>query len=242
MTTKQFYETYWSREGFRPQGFMTPALAAIFERTIRPGWRCLDVGCGDGGTSGVWLRAHGCDYVGVDISENAVRDARARGLNVRTIPEATSLPFDNSSFDAVVCIEVLEHLFEPHVAAVEILRVLKPGGRLLATVPNVAYWRRRLELGLVGLWNPLGDLESKERPWRDPHIRFFNPRTLQRMLSEVGFSAVRVGGHGGGFLMDLPFIGKHFDQNRTTRLYRAAEARLPALFGCRLHAVAYKAT
>ena len=48
-------------------------------------------------------------------------------------------------FTVVVCFEVLEHLFAPHLAVAEMHRVLEPGGVLIATVPNVAYWRRRLD-------------------------------------------------------------------------------------------------
>lgn len=75
-----------------------------------------------------WLRDHGHDYIGVDISENAVRDARSIDINAHRIEDAASLPFSDETFDAVVCIEVLEHLFAPQRALKEILRVLSPVG------------------------------------------------------------------------------------------------------------------
>jgi methionine biosynthesis protein MetW len=199
----------------------------------------LDVGCGDGRTSGLWLKQYGCDYVGVDISKNALQAAKRLGLEVTQIEDASCLPFSEASFDAAVCVEVLEHLFEPHHAAAEVLRVLKPGGVLIVTVPNVAYWRRRLDLAVFGRWNPLGDTLSVQQPWRDPHIRFFNPKTLRAMLASVGFHSIEVSGHGGTFLGDLPWIKRKLPA-KVVSPYIVFERLMPSLLAYRLHAVAYK--
>jgi 2-polyprenyl-6-hydroxyphenyl methylase/3-demethylubiquinone-9 3-methyltransferase len=201
----------------------------------------LDLGCGDGQTSGLWLRDHGCDYVGVDISENAVQAARSLGLESARIDDAASLPFPDASFDAAACIEVLEHLFEPQLAVSEVLRILRPGGVLIVTVPNIAYWRWRLDLALLGRWNPLGDTLAVKEPWRDPHIRFFNPKTLREMLSSAGFNPVKVSGHAGRFLGDLPWLGRRLrGAVGASPPYRTMERLAPSLFAYRLHAVAYK--
>ena len=204
--THSYYETYWSEDGFFPHGETWPELHALLEQFTAPNMKCLDVGCGDGRTIGVWLRDNHRDYVGADISEHALREARNVGLAVLKLSDANSLPIQDSCVDAVFAIEVFEHFFAPQVVAAEILRVLRPGGVLIATVPNVSYWRRRLDLAILGRWNPLGDELSVQQPWRDPHIRFFAPRTLQRMLQQVGFSDVRVGAHGGGLLRDLSVL------------------------------------
>jgi SAM-dependent methyltransferase len=237
-----YYETYWSEKGFCPNGAITPALAQLIRANIRTGWRCLDVGCGDGRTAGLCLRDHGCEYVGVDVSENAVRAAQALGLEAQKIDDAASLPFPEATFDAAVCIEVMEHLFDPHLAATDISRVLRPGGVLIVTVPNVAYWRRRIDLALLGRWNPLGDNLAVVQPWRDPHLRFFNPGSLRRMLTSVGFHPVTVGGHGGSLVRDVPWIGRKLWRGKSSRLYRTAERAAPSLLAYRLHAVAFKPT
>jgi hypothetical protein len=130
----------------------------------------------------------------------------------------------------VVCIEVLEHLFAPD------RRVLRPGGRLVASAPNVAYWRLRAMLA-TGTWNPLGDELSAEQPWRDPHLRFFTPATMERMLRLAGFAEVQVGAHGGRGLDHLTTRPTAHGQGR---LYRLAERRWPALFGLTIHAVAVR--
>jgi methionine biosynthesis protein MetW len=212
----------------------------LVRRFLHPGDRCLDVGCGDGRAGGLGLQPYQVDYVGVDISETAVQAARARGLQAMRIDDSSSLPFADDSFDAVICLEVLEHLLTPKATVVEMKRVLKPGGVLIATTPNVAYWRRRLDLALLGRWNPFGYGLAVEQPWADPHIRFFNPGSLRRLLVAGGFSAVNVAGHRGSLLGDVPWIGRRLAVEQGSPPYRALERMWPALFGCFLNAVARK--
>lgn len=239
MSAREYYDAYWSVGGFRPLGRINPQLQRLYEQHISADARCLDVGCGDGGTSGPWLSAHAADYVGVDVSATAVAEAVRTGFDARVIDDASALPFSDATFDVVTCIEVLEHLFEPDRAAEEILRVLRPQGVLIATVPNVAYWRRRVELALFGRWNPFGDDLSVKESWRDPHIRFFTQTSLERMLTKSGFSSVAVGGFGGAFLAEFPGV-RRVAPPRSGRLYRTLEPAVPSLLSTRLHAIAKK--
>ena len=237
---RDYYETYWSVNGFCPRGRIWPELSDVYQQHIPANSKILDVGCGDGHTSGVWLRDHGHDYIGVDISENAVRDARSIDINAHRIEDVASLPFSDETFDAVVCIEVLEHLFAPQRALKEILRVLKPGrGVLIATVPNVAFWRLRLDFFLLGRWNPIGDDHSAEEPWHDPHIRFFTVGTFKRLMMKTGFVSAKIGGHGGGFIMFIPGLRRLAGKN-CSWLYRQIEKCAPSIFAYRLGAICYK--
>jgi SAM-dependent methyltransferase len=162
------------------------------------------------------------------------------GLDARRIGDAGDLPFEDSEFDVVVCIEVLEHLLEPQLAAKEAMRVLSAGGTFLVTVPNVAYWRRRLELGLLARWNPFGDDLSTREPWRDPHIRFFTPKTLRRMLVEQGgFVDVETWGVGDSFLAELPGPLRRAGR-KPSAPYQWLQRAAPTLFGTRIVAVARK--
>jgi SAM-dependent methyltransferase len=235
-----YYEHYWSDVGYRPCGAPTAHLRRLIERYVPAGSKVLDLGCGDGGGAGKALLEHGCEYVGVDVSEKAVRLARDRGLDARVVDDGSPLPFDDGSFGAVLALEVLEHLFLPQVTAAEVHRVLKPRGVFMLTVPNVAYWRRRLELAAFGRWNPFGDDLSVEQPWRDPHIRFFNPSSMRRLLAVTGFREMRVNGYGGGLLCDIP-VARRIWPGEPSRLYRAAERRAPALLAARVEGIAIKA-
>jgi methionine biosynthesis protein MetW len=223
-----YYDTYWDTEGVatRPP----PGLLGLFERHVLPDDRCLDVGCGDGGTSGVWLKERVAAYVGVDISESAIRMASERGLDAQLISDATELPFPDDSFDLAVCTEVLEHLFEPQRALAEIRRVLRLGGRLIVTVPNLAHWRNRLDLAVLGRWNPRGDHLSPIEPWRDPHVRFFTLASLVNLTEQSGFDVAERGGQTQfGFPYFMPGLRKLTRTQRPRHVTRRLAPLFPRL-------------
>ena len=91
--------------------------------------RLLDLGCG-GGAHAVSFRDAGWDVTGVDLSEDQLRLARERGLDV-VRADAATLPFDDASFDAAV--SIFTHTdFDDFAGAVrETARVLRPGGRFV---------------------------------------------------------------------------------------------------------------
>ena len=183
-----YYDKYWATSGFSPVGHRAHGtVLAMLEQTVHPTDTVLDVGCGDGSKVGRFCERRSASYHGVDVSQQAVALARQQGLNAQVIEDASTLPFEDGTFDVVVCCEVLEHLFAPFESAAEARRVLRTGGRYVVTVPNVAYWRSRLDLALLGRWHPGGDDRSVAEPWRDPHLRFFTPRSMQAMLECAGF-------------------------------------------------------
>ncbi|HEY3728971.1 MAG TPA: class I SAM-dependent methyltransferase [Solirubrobacteraceae bacterium] len=231
-----YYDRYWRSEGWETRPPLK--LLELFHRHISDHDRCLDVGCGDGGTSGIWLNEWAASYVGVDVSEAAVEMARDRGLDVRCVQDAAALPFEEGSFDVAVCVEVLEHLFEPQRAMVEIGRVLRPGGRVILTVPNVAHWRSRVD-GLLGRWNPRGDHLSATEPWRDAHLRFFTIRSLTNMVQRCGFEVVARGGYDEhGFAHYVPGLRRLAGSAPPTAPSRRAAELHPRLLAGRIYVVA----
>ena len=95
--------------------------------------RILDVGCGTG-TMLTYLASYG-KAQGVDIDEEAIGYCRERGLTDVRLGSAETLPFEDGSFDLVTALDVVEHLDDDAAALREIHRVLRPGGKLLMTVP-----------------------------------------------------------------------------------------------------------
>jgi methionine biosynthesis protein MetW len=238
MSTVKYYEDYWSPGGFQPLGKPTATLERVFHERL--GWarNCLDIGCGDGATVGLIAQRVGLAYEGVDVSEAAVGLAKQNGFSARAVERSDSLPFADWSFDVVCLVEVLEHLFDPLGTLREAHRVLVPQGAVVVSVPNIAYWRRRMDLFVLGRWNPLGDELSIREPWRDPHIRFFTPKIVERLLVAAGFRMCTISGDHGSLLRDIPWLRKAWKgPNRTYALFQRA---MPSLLGYRIVAVAEK--
>ncbi len=106
---------------------------------LRPWYRgrrdltILDIGCGTGAMSEK-LGEFGT-VVSADFSPHALAYSRRRGLTHLCAGDAMRLPFRDASFDAIVALDLLEHLTDDGAALREFLRVLRPGGRLVASVP-----------------------------------------------------------------------------------------------------------
>ena len=98
--------------------------------------RVLDVGCGTGEMAGR-LIDRGYDVSGVDIAEPMVHRARERwGADRFKVADGEHLPFDDNTFEAVVCLGVIEYQDADERTLREIRRVLKPGGRAVLSTPN----------------------------------------------------------------------------------------------------------
>lgn len=92
--------------------------------------RLLDVGCGSKPYKSLFAVEA---YIGLDIDSEM---SRKRGI-ADYLYDGSVFPFADGAFDAVLCNQVLEHVFNPDEFLAEISRVLKPGGKLLLTVPFV---------------------------------------------------------------------------------------------------------
>jgi SAM-dependent methyltransferase len=96
----------------------------------------LDAGCGMGYGTGILQAAGAKRVVGVDISPEAIDYARAHYAGEFDIADIHKLPFADSSFDLVVCFEVIEHIDQQSLAIAELRRVLRASGILAMSSPN----------------------------------------------------------------------------------------------------------
>ncbi|WP_189114106.1 class I SAM-dependent methyltransferase [Pilimelia terevasa] len=120
---------WWYRER---RALLARALRRLSRSGVRPG-RALDIGAAGGGNTRV-LRRHGWQPAALEYSVDGAQVARERGLAVLRA-DARRLPVRSASLDLVTAFDILEHFDEDHLAAGEILRVLRPGGTALVAVP-----------------------------------------------------------------------------------------------------------
>jgi SAM-dependent methyltransferase len=172
----------------------------------RRGPLVVDVGCGDGMIAGVVQAAcaarpatGGPVVLGTDWSAAAVRAARGAGLHVaQASPDGPGLPFADGVADVVLMSEVIEHLVDPDTALDECRRILRPGGTLVVSTPNLAAWYNRLLLA-VGVQPVFSEVSLRGiygRPGSEVvgHLRLFTRRALVGLLAARGFEDVTVAG------------------------------------------------
>jgi ubiquinone/menaquinone biosynthesis C-methylase UbiE len=140
------------------------------------------------------LAASGAEVVGADPSTVALERARAAHPSIEFVaprPDGT-LPFEDSAFDAVVCLHVLEHVADTQSLLSEARRVLSPGGRIAITVP----WHGAIK----NVWIALSSFDRHHDPL-EPVLRFYTESSLKRLLDAFGFEQVRTSGIGGAPLL-----------------------------------------
>jgi 2-polyprenyl-3-methyl-5-hydroxy-6-metoxy-1,4-benzoquinol methylase len=147
---------------------------------VPSGSRVLDVGC-SAGYLAERLVAKGCTVTGVELDPEAAAEARRFCAEVVVGDvERMELPFEPASFDVIACGDLVEHLRDPGAFLARVRPLLRPGGRLILTTPNVANWSIRLLL-------LLGRFDYTERGILDrTHTHLFTRRTLVATLRGAG--------------------------------------------------------
>jgi len=198
----------WERQ---PQTFVDRRVETILELLPRlgPDAALLDVGCLEGSLTRLYAerigtrRVHGVDVAGLEGARRRGVDAIAFDLN-----SGAPLPYPDAHFDAVVCIETLEHVLPTDRLVCELHRVLKPGGIGIIDVPRLDSFLN-IALLLLG-YQPPGIECSRERRYGSinresmltGHVAYFTRRALHEMLEAAGFRilAARQVGQRSGWL------------------------------------------
>jgi 2-polyprenyl-3-methyl-5-hydroxy-6-metoxy-1,4-benzoquinol methylase len=161
-------------------------IRQIFSR-MSSGQTVLDVGCADGGILKPLAGTH--EIHGVEITPWLVELAVKNGVKaVCHNIEAGPLPYPNARFDAVLCGETIEHTVDTDWLIFEINRVLKLGGKLVLTFPNI---RTLLGLGMMMFFD-LPPMYAAR--YRSAHFRDFTLRSIKLVLAAHGFRLERAQG------------------------------------------------
>lgn len=166
-------------------------ITVDFKRlAVKPGSKILDIGCGSGRHLGEAARFKDVTAVGSDLCYDDLCKAVERlelheaigetggGPWATLVSDVTRLPYDDDTFDVVICSEVLEHVPDHQKAVSELIRVLKPGKDLVVSVP------RFLPEKLCWL------LSEDYYNSNGGHIRIYKEKGMVRMLESAGTTLV----------------------------------------------------
>lgn len=147
----------------------------------------LDLGCGNGAFAG-HLNDAGYEVTGLDHSSSGIARARRNHPRLAFAQHDLMKPLaveHMRKFDAVIAIEVIEHLMLPRQLMRAAVQALRPGGVFIVTTPYHGYLKN-LALAITGAmdehWHPLRDYG---------HVKFFSRRTLTLLFEEFGFIEIR---------------------------------------------------
>ncbi|MBI5272399.1 MAG: class I SAM-dependent methyltransferase [Chlamydiia bacterium] len=153
----------------------------------------LDLGCRDGSLTRSF--ASGNQVIGVDIDRKGLQIVQKNlGIETQWLDLNSEWPFAEGKFDAIVCCEILEHLFFPHILIEHIHKSLSPGGIFIGSVPNSFRLRNRCKFFLGHEFD------------KDPtHVRLFSTSKIEQML-QGRFSSIEIVPIQGKVLPFLPVV------------------------------------
>lgn len=169
--------------------FFVDSIKKIKHRRRNKNITILDVGCHAGNMS-VLFKPFGEVY-GIDLNKKAVSDAVKQGINAVAgdVFEIETV-FKGKKFDIIVAGDIIEHVFDTDLFLKKLFSVLKEGGVLLLSTPNLLSLGRRL-MALLGK-NPYCEYSAKEDGINVGHIRYYTFDNLYNQLNENGFKNVTV--------------------------------------------------
>lgn len=172
----------------KPDGYFEhqrPEMLRFIDIDVRS---VLDMGCGAGGYLNLLREKFpGIETWGIEIDEAAGSYAQSQGHNVLIGNGGDLLAqVPDGHFDLISCNDVLEHFTDPYSLLRQLRTKLKPGGRLISSLPNIRYYKPMFRYVFKGDWKyePAGVMDNT-------HFRFFTKVSIERMYREAGFKILR---------------------------------------------------
>lgn len=198
---KEYYESYWKKRLDSEDVGLSPIRQGIPRFLIKysqygsclnlllGGAKILDVGCGEGNVSELYIKKKNNIVFGIEISETAGILAKERGVKViKWDLNDTPYPFESGTFEVVTITDVLEHVINPINLLTEARRILRPEGKIIVQVPNFSRLGNRIRMLFAGdprdklHWGGYGDGME--------HLHWFTQPKLREFLVQTGFSDI----------------------------------------------------
>lgn len=153
----------------------------------------LDLGCSNGIISKKFAKNN--EVYGLEIAENFVKMARKNGLKVQLANLEEKFPFPDKKFDLLLANEIIEHIYDTDFFLSECNRVLKDGGKMIISFPNI----RNPFSFLMLVFNRPPPYSAR---YRSPHVRDFTYPLMKKALVNNGFNIIKKTGTN----LYLPFL------------------------------------
>lgn len=189
---------------------------------VKPDSKVLDIGCATGYFAKE-LSKQDCETWGVDQDKMALKKASqyCKKVFATNLDDMKPLPFPEKYFDYVLLLDVIEHLTHPEILMEEIKKYLKPGGRIVVSVPNIAHASIRWML-------LLGNFQYSETGILDrTHVHFYTQKGILDAIKKFGFKVLRLSPTNG--MCKVPLLYKITDRLPTSWQYKIAR-KFPSLF------------
>ncbi len=205
MGVKEFYEQMYAdnHSNLKKPALYSAILGHLLARFMRnryelvfqvlpAGNSILDIGCGDELTL-MPLRNKYREVYGIDISTPRIARMQKQfgndpGIHLSVADVNEKLGFADASFDTIMTIAVLQHIFDPYHIVRESYRLLKPGGTLVVHVPNLAWLGNRLRL----LMGRLPVTSSAKEGWDGGTLHYFTISSLKGLFEKEGFKVTKI--------------------------------------------------
>lgn len=193
----------------------------VLRRVPKTVKRILDIGCGSGALGKKLKQERNCEVIGITYSHSEASLAAScldqvllRDLNILATDEL-------GKFDCIICSHILEHLYQPEKLLEKLHQNFTPDGMIIVALPNVLFWKQRLEF-------LKGNFKYKNSGLMDKtHFRFYDWETAHELVEKSGYEIVEEEAEGG---FPLPFLRPKNPQ-LSWKIDKLATSHFPGIFG-----------